>query len=113
MTFQDLSNNYSIKWSTSVNDITLSDWEDIFGKSIIKSQRFFISIEKSDFQQITIYYLQIFEHGTVVAIVPCFSYEIDILNLTTSPMVKAVVKKIRKVYIDFFKIIPPNISSTE
>ena len=42
MTFQDLSNNYSIKWSTSVNDITLSDWEDIFGKSIIKSQRFFI-----------------------------------------------------------------------
>lgn len=40
MTFQDLSNNYSIKWSTSVNDITLSDWEDIFGKSIIKSQRF-------------------------------------------------------------------------
>ena len=34
MTFQDLSNNYSIKWSTSVNDITLSDWEDIFGKSI-------------------------------------------------------------------------------
>lgn len=30
MTFQDLSNNYSIKWSTSVNDITLSDWEDIF-----------------------------------------------------------------------------------
>ena len=104
MTFQDLSNNYSIKWSTSVNDITLSDWEDIFGKSIIKSQRFFISIEKSDFQQITIYYLQIFEHGTVVAIVPCFSYEIDILNLTTSPMVKAVVKKIRKVYIDFFKI---------
>ena len=61
MTFQDLSNNYSIKWSTSVNDITLSDWEDIFGKSIIKSQRFFISIEKSDFQQITIYYLQIFE----------------------------------------------------
>ena len=104
MTFQDLSNNYSIKWSTSVNDITLSDWEDIFGKSIIKSQRFFISIEKSDFQQITIYYLQIFEHGTVVAIVPCFSYEIDIFNLTTSPMVKAVVKKIRKVYIDFFKI---------
>ena len=104
MTFQDLSNNYSIKWSTSVNDITLSDWEDIFGKSIIKSQRFFISIEKSDFQQITIYYLQIFEHGTVVAIVPCFSYEIDILNLTTSPMVMAVVKKIRKVYIDFFKI---------
>ena len=53
MTFQDLSNNYSIKWSTSVNDITLSDWEDIFGKSIIKSQRFFISIEKSDFQQFT------------------------------------------------------------
>ena len=29
MTFQDLSNNYSIEWSTSVNDITLSDWEDI------------------------------------------------------------------------------------
>ena len=49
MTFQDLSNNYSIKWSTSVNDITLSDWEDIFGKSIIKSQRFFISIEKLQF----------------------------------------------------------------
>ena len=61
MTFQDLSNNYSIKWSTSVNDITLSDWEDIFGKSIIKSQRFSYLL-KIRFQQITIYYLQIFEH---------------------------------------------------
>ena len=29
MTFQDLSNNYSIKWSTSVNDINLSYCEDI------------------------------------------------------------------------------------
>lgn len=52
MTFQDLSNNYSIKWSTSVNDITLSDWEDIFGKSIIKSQRFFISIENPIFSKL-------------------------------------------------------------
>lgn len=93
MTFLGLSNNYSIKWSTSISDIASSDWENIFGKSIIKSQRFFLSMEKSDFQQIRIYYLQIFKHGTVVAIVPCFSYEIDILNLTTSPMVKAVIKR--------------------
>lgn len=104
MTFLGLSNNYSIKWSTTISDIASSDWENIFGKSIIKSQRFFLSMEKSDFQQIRIYYLQIFKHGAVVAIVPCFSYEIDILNLTTSPMVKAVIKKIRKVYADFFKI---------
>lgn len=104
MTPQDLSNSYSIKWSTSVGNITLSDWEEIFGKSIIKSQRFFLSMEKSDFQQIRFYYLQIFEHGTIVAVVPCFCYEIDILNLITSPMAKVVVKKIRKVYADFFKI---------
>lgn len=104
MPFQDLSNNYSIKWSTSVSDITSSDWEDVFGKSIIKSQRFFLSIEKSSFQQLGFYYLQILEHRTIVAIVPCFCYEIDILNLITSPMAKAIIKKVRRIYAGFFKI---------
>lgn len=104
MTFCDSSNNYSTNWSTSVNDITSSDWEDVFGKSIIKSQEFFLAIEKSNFPQIKPCYLQIFHHGIIVAIVPCFCYEIDILNLVTSSMAKTIIKGIREINDGFLKI---------
>lgn len=104
MTFHDSSNNYSINWSTSVSDIPSSDWEEIFGKSIIKSQQFFLSMEKSCFLQVRFYYLQVFQHGTIVAIVPCFCYEIDILNLITSSIAKAIIKRARKLNTNFFKI---------
>lgn len=104
MIFHDSSNNYSINWSTSVSDIPSSDWEEIFGKSIIKSQQFFLSMEKSCFLQVRFYYLQVFQHGTIVAIVPCFCYEIDILNLITSSIAKAIIKRARKLNTNFFKI---------
>ena len=87
MASHDSLDNYFINWSTSVSDIASSDWEEIFGKSVIKSQQFFLSMEKSCFSQISFNYLQIFQHGTIVAIVPCFCYEIDILVNTPLPSI--------------------------
>ena len=101
MTSHDSLDNYSINWSTSVSDIASSDWEEIFGKSVIKSQQFFLSMEKSCFSQISFNYLQIFQHGTIVAIVPCFCYEIDILDLITSSIAKVITKGVRKLHANF------------
>lgn len=78
--------------------------EKIFGKSTIKSQLFFQAIEHSEFTEISYYYLQIYKHGTVLAIVPCFCYELDFLNLTTSSTTKKLIGSIRKIYSGFFKI---------
>lgn len=101
---RDLLNKYFVNWSASVSNIASSNWEEIFGKSLIKSQQFFLSMEKSCFPQIRFNYLQIFQHETIVAIVPCFCYEIDVLDLITSSTAKAITKGVRMLYGNFFKI---------
>lgn len=104
MESRDMSNDLSYKWSSSISEIPNSAWEKIFGKSTIKSQLFFQAIEHSEFTEISYYYLQIYKHGTVLAIVPCFCYELDFLNLTTSSTTKKLIGSIRKIYSGFFKI---------
>lgn len=104
MKSKDLSNDLSFKWSSSISEIPNSAWENIFGKSIIKSQLFFQAIEHSEFAEVSYHYLQICKHGTILSIVPCFCYELNFLNLTTSSTAKKIIKIIRKIYPSFFKI---------
>lgn len=96
--------DFSFKWSSSIDEIPNSDWEKVFGKSNIKSQLFFRAIEQSEFADVTYHYLRIYIDGTIVSLVPCFCYELNFLNLTTSPIVKKIIKGIRKIYPKFFKI---------
>lgn len=104
MESKDSSNDISFKWGSSISEIPNSDWEKIFGKSIIKSQSFFQAIEFSEFTEVSYHYLQIHKHGTILSIVPCFCYELDFLNLTTSSTIRELIKAIRRVYSGFFKI---------
>lgn len=104
MESNDSSNDLSFKWGSSISEIPNSDWEKIFGKSIIKSQSFFQAIEYSEFAEVSYHYLQIYKHGTILSIVPCFCYELDFQNLTTSPTIKKLIKAIRRLYSSFLKI---------
>lgn len=104
MESKDLSNDFSFKWLSSISEIPNSAWEKIFGKSIIKSQSFFQAIEHSEFAEVSYHYLQIYKHGTILSIVPCFCYELDFLNLTTSSTTQKLIKGIRTIYSGFFKV---------
>lgn len=104
MESKDSSNDLSFKWSSSISEIPNSAWEKIFGKEIIKKQSFFQAIEYSEFAEVSYHYLQINKHGTILSIVPCFCYELDFLNITTSPTIKKLINSIRKFYSGFFKI---------
>lgn len=104
MESKDLSNDLSFKWSSSIDEIPNTEWEKVFGKSNIKSQLFFRVIEQSEFVEVSYHYLQICVHGAIVSIVPCFCYELNFLNLTTSATVKKLIKGVRKIYPKFFKV---------
>lgn len=104
MKYQDILDNLSFDWCISAKEIPSTEWEAIFGKRIIKSQRFFIAMESARFSYISNYYLRIKRHGITISIVPCFSCMIDILNITTSPVAKYVIQNIRKIYSNFLYI---------
>lgn len=50
------------------------------------------------------HYLQVFRGDFIVAIVPYFSYCIDLLNITSSPSVRRRLVWIRKLYPSFLKL---------
>lgn len=104
MESQDMLNEFSFKWSSSISEIPNSVWEKIFGKSIIKNLLFFLAVEHSKFVEVSYHYLQVYKYGSILSIVPCFCYMLDFLNITTQSSTKTLIKTIRKIYPRFFKI---------
>lgn len=104
MKSQDSLSDFSINWSTSVREIPFLEWNNVFGGDIIKNQDFFLAMEKASFLGVSFHYLQISQNGVIISIVPCFCYEMDLLNLITSLTAKYVIQGIRKICPTFFKI---------
>lgn len=92
---QDLLNDFSIKWNSTIDDISVADWKLIFGEGAIKSTTFFTAMEKSNFAGVKCFYLQVHKHGTIAAIVPCFCYEINVLNIITSSVTQKLIHAVR------------------
>ncbi|GAA5578192.1 hypothetical protein Pgin02_01203 [Porphyromonas gingivalis] len=61
-------------------------------------------MEKSHFEGVCFMYLTIKKNGITVAIVPCYTYQIDIANITTGKLIRNAIRRARFVYKDFFKI---------
>ncbi len=99
-----MSDKYSFKWSFTVEDININDWQDIYGTDIIKSREFFMANEGAAFEDVDFYYLQVFSGCEIVAIVPCFCYRMDILNIASSPTARKWLALIRKLYPSFLKL---------
>lgn len=95
MASQDLLNDLSIKWNSTIDDISVVDWKLIFGEGAIKSTKFFSAMEKSNLVGVKCFYLQVHKHGTIAAIVPCFCYEINVLNIVTSSLVQKLIHIVR------------------
>lgn len=95
MDSKDTLDNIQARWEHSVTKIKPTDWEHIFGRSNIKSYRFFQATEDADFEKITYHYLSVSNYGVTVAIIPCFTYYLDLTDLLTDKVSKYIIRKIR------------------
>lgn len=95
---------FTYKWCNSIDDIKTEDWIKVYGTDIIKSKNFFKANERACFEGVEFHYLQVFRGDSIVAIVPCFSYCIDILNIASSPVIRRRLIWIRRYYPSFLKL---------
>lgn len=99
-----MSDKFSHKWCATVDDIQTEDWIKIYGRDIIKSKDFFRANEIANFVGVKFYYLLVYKKDTIVAIVPCFSYSMDLLNITSSPSARKYLLWIRNIFPSFLKL---------
>lgn len=99
-----LSNNLTFQWNSSVVDIPDNEWCQIYGDKVIKSKELFLAMEESQFEGVCFMYLTIKKNGTTVAVVPCYTYHIDIANIATGKFLRRVIPYIRLVCKDFLRI---------
>lgn len=93
-----------MKWCSSIEEITPEDWEKIYGSDVIKSREFMKANEVAGFEDVKFHYLEVFGVNGIIAIVPCFSYGMDLLNIATSGKAKGWITKIRKTFPSFLKL---------
>lgn len=91
-------NEFSVQWCESINEIDRSEWETIFGHSQIKDYSLFYNMEQSKFDRVDYYYLLIRKQGVLKIIIPCFYYNLDLLQLINSNKTITIVKKIRRLF---------------
>lgn len=96
--------NWNAEWVNTIESINKLDWTTIFGSSVIKSYDFFYAMEKAQSKEIIYHYLKVSNGESVEAIIPCFFYKLDLLNLLTGKTLKNITKPIRNVMPRFLKI---------
>ena len=99
-----MSNRLTFKWCATIDDIKPENWVEIYGSDIVKSRGFMKANEVAEFDDVEFRYLQVFRDGNIIAIVPCFSYGMDLINIASSGKGKNLIGKIRKIYPSFLKL---------
>lgn len=104
MDYNDMSNSFTFKWCSTVDEIASEDWVKIYGSDIIKSREFMKANEIAEFEDVEFHYLQVFKDMNIIAIVPCFSYGMDIMNIASSGKAKTWISWIRRIIPSFLKL---------
>lgn len=104
MTSTDLSSSFDFQWCKSINEINKIEWETIFGNNLIKSYNLFLAMEQSGFTNVEYHYLLIRRKGLIASIIPCFSYNLDLLKLATSSSIKLSIEKLRFFFPNLFML---------
>ena len=78
-----MSNRFTFEWCATIDDITPENWEKIYGLDVIKSREFMKANEVAEFEDVEFHYLQVFRDADIIAIVPCFCYGMDIMNIAS------------------------------
>ena len=105
MKYHDDNNEaFVCQWLTDITKIDEIQWKAIFGKKHIKGFNFFKSIQQSNIPNVEFHYFIISENSKLVAIVPCFYFKLDLIDLLEESILKNILLKIRGVFPRFLKI---------
>jgi hypothetical protein len=89
-------------WINNIEKIDKSQWDEIFSTdNILKSYGFQKATEKASLENIRFYYLLVKNGNQIIAIMPCFSIQMDILILSGMSILKSVASGIRKLWPGF------------
>lgn len=99
-----MSSKFTFKWCRTIDDISPEDWVKIYGTDIIKSRGFMKANEEAEFEDVEFHYLQVFKGNRIIAIVPCFAYGMDLLNIASSGEAKTRIAWVRKLFPKFLKL---------
>ncbi|GAB6118912.1 hypothetical protein [Dysgonomonas termitidis] len=100
MTYRD----FKCEWLTDINLIDEEQWKLIFGTKHITGINFIKSIQQSNIPDVEFYYLLITENSKTVAIVPCFYFKLDLIDLLDESSLKVLFYKVRSKFPRFLKI---------
>lgn len=92
-----------IEWKRTIDEKDRSFWEALFCSDILKAFDLHMAIDRSKIKNFKPEYLYIKKGNTPVAIIPCFSYMLE-LDLLTVSFVKRIIAIIRKIVPGFFKV---------
>ncbi len=96
--------DFKCEWLTDINLIDGEHWKSIFGDKNIKGINYIKSIQQSNIPNVEFYYLIISEHSNPVAIVPCFYFKLDLIDLLDESGLKGLFYKVRRRFPKFLKI---------
>lgn len=99
-----MSSKFTVKWCATIDDIAPEDWGRIYGSDIIKSRAFMKANEIAEFDDVEFHYLQVFRGNEIIAIVPCFRYGMDLINIASSGEARKWIGNFRKIYPSFLKL---------
>lgn len=99
-----MPNRFSVRWCATIDDIAPEDWEQIYGTDIIKSRAFMKANEIAEFEDVEFHYLQVLKNNDIIAIVPCFCYGMDLINIASSGKARRWIGNFRKIYPSFLKL---------
>lgn len=101
--FKEAETPYNFDWYSSIDEIAKDDWNRIFENSILEGYSFFYAMEKSKLTGASFFYLRIRDAKKTLAIVPCFTYNLQ-LDILAPVFIKKVAKKMRSIFPHFLQI---------
>ena len=89
------------KWFTSIDELSEIEWNNIFNNETLKSYAIFKAVEYSKMDDVRHYYLKIASDTATLAIIPCFSYKLDLCVLLDSKTQRKInnIRKFRKSFL--------------
>lgn len=90
-------------WYNTISEIDIASWEGIYNNtSIYKSYSFAKATETSNLKGVKFYYLMLHYEKTVYAIVPCFTYNVE-LEILAGNGLKNIINKGRTIFPNLLK----------
>ncbi len=89
------SHNVRSRWVNSVSEIPSDAWDALFGGNVIKRKEFLLAVENAGIEDVTVHYLLVSLGERIVSIVPCFTYDIDLINLVSAKGPSKFFKSVR------------------